>query len=395
MACTYCFYLEKAKLFSKTKTHRMSDEILEEMIRQVMHDGEQAVSFGWQGGEPTLMGLTFFQKAVVFQEQYGKNQSVGNGLQTNGILLDKDWAIFLASYHFLIGLSLDGPAHVHDRYRHLQSGKGSWSIVTDRAKLLLNAGVEVNALSVINDYSVGFPEEIYEFHKSLGLNHMQFIPCVETDIQQPNRAAPFSVKAEEFGQFLITIFDLWRNDFVERKPTTFIRFFDSVFYHYVGMTPPQCTLVPECGIYVVVEHNGDVYSCDFFVEDEWKLGNVLHGNLKKMLNSERQTEFGKRKAMLPSPCLNCKWKAPCWGGCVKDRVRDPQDNGLNHFCEAYKMFFEYADPFYKKLADDWKKEQSALHAQNRETNKIDYSKVGRNDPCPCGSGLKFKRCCGR
>ncbi len=284
----------------------MRVEILEKMVRQIMEAAGPQVSFGWQGGEPTLMGLPFFKKAVVFQQHYGKGQSVGNGLQTNGILINNDWAKFLKQYNFLVGLSLDGPEHVHDRYRLMQSGKGSWRKVMDSARLMLDEGVAVNALSVVNDYSVQFPEEIYQFHKELGLTFQQYIPCLETDPADPSKPAPFSVSPEKFGEFLCTMFDLWINDFKDDVPTTSIRYFESLFHSYVGMPAPECTLLPECGIYVVVEHDGGVYSCDFFVDPEWKLGNIMDGNIDDFLNSERQLQFGRTKSTLPELCKTCK-----------------------------------------------------------------------------------------
>jgi len=355
LACTYCFYLKKAILFPRTKIHRMSEAILEEMIRQVMEQGSSPISFGWQGGEPTLMGLPFFEKAVEFQKTYGQGQTVGNGLQTNGILLDENWAHFLRENRFLVGLSLDGPQHIHDHYRVFRSGKGTWEQVVDRAKLLLDADVAVNALTVVSDYSAQFPEEIYEFHKSLGLTYMQFIPCVETDSRNPTQAAPFSVSPEQYGHFLKKIFDLWWNDFRNGRPTTSVRFFDSVFYTYVGITPPDCTFYKECGIYVVVEHNGDVYACDFFVEPRWRLGNVMNNRLIDLLNSKKQDAFGKVKVQLPQECLTCPWLKHCWGGCPKDRLRDPRDRGSNHFCRSYQMFFEHADARLRELARVWKR----------------------------------------
>ncbi len=359
MACTYCFYLEKEKLFPESKVHRMSEDVLEEMVKQVMSQPVQEVSFGWQGGEPTLMGLQFFEKAVELEQKYGKGQSVGNGLQTNGILIDKNWARFLGKYKFLVGLSLDGPEHIHDRYRLLRSGSGSWSKVVDCAKLMLDEGVAVNVLTVVNDYSVLFPEEIYDFHKGLGLNYMQFIPCVESDPNDRSRAAPFSVESEKYGEFLVKIFDPWLADFGPDGPTTSIRFFDSVFYAYVSLEPPECTLLKECGVYVVVEHNGDVYSCDFFVEPEWRLGNIMSGKLVHMLNSAQQRKFGRLKAMFPEACQECSWLRYCHGGCTKDRIRDPRDKKLNHFCRSFKMFFEHADSSLQKLATDWKRNQTS------------------------------------
>jgi uncharacterized protein len=332
----------------------MSEEILEEIMSQLLSQPLQAVSIGWQGGEPTLMGLPFFEKAVGLQIRYGTGKSVGNGLQTNGLLIDKSWAEFLKDYHFLVGLSLDGPEHIHNKYRVKAGGQASWAEAVDRVQLMLDAGVEVNALVVVNDYSVQFPEEIYMFHQGLGLNHMQFIPCVETDPSDTTRAARFSAPAEAFGNFLNTLFDLWQADFKDAEPTTFIRFFDSLFYRYVDREPPECDLLAECGNYVVVEHNGDVYSCDFFVEEQWKLGNVRQGKLVHMLNSARQRKFGRNKADLPGACAACPWLGFCRGGCTKDRLRDPRDRGLNHFCQAYKTFFSHADPQLRRLAENWR-----------------------------------------
>lgn len=395
LACRYCFYLEKAGLFSETAAHRMSFEVLEEMIRQVMQQAGQQVSFGWQGGEPTLMGLDFFKKAVEYQKKFGRGQTVGNGLQTNGILLNSEWAQFLKSYQFLVGLSLDGPEHIHNRYRVFKSGRGSWSTVVDRAKMLLDNGVSVNALSVLNDYSVRFPEEIYKFHKALKLNFMQFIPCVEPDKNDPGRAAAFSVSAEGYGRFLIKLFDLWINDFQNGAPTTSIRYFDSVFYSYVGMPPPECTLHRECGVYVVVEHDGSVYSCDFYVEPKWNLGNVMEDRLIDLLNSEKQNYFGRIKAAVPDECRTCRWLTYCRGGCPKDRQNDPDDCGSNHFCKSYQMFFEHAHATLLRMADNWKRQQIAANQTTAKNAAAPVRKTGPNEPCPCGSEKKFEKCCGR
>ncbi len=389
MACTYCFYLEKSELFKAQPIHRMSDNILEETVRQVMQQGGQQVSFGWQGGEPTLMGVEFFKKSVNWQQKFGHSgQVVGNGLQTNGILINKKWASFLHDAKFLVGLSLDGPQHIHDYYRKRRGGQSSWERVARARDTMLNAGVEVNALIVVNDYSVKFPEEIYQYHKQNGLVFMQFIPCVEPDSLNPAQAAPYSVPADDYGIFLCKLFDLWINDFQEGRPTTSVRWFDSLFYTYVGLQAPECTLFPECGIYVVIEHNGDVYACDFFVDPKWRLGNVLQGNLADFLNSDLQNRFGQVKSSRPTECADCVWLPHCWAGCPKDRQSDARDRGSNHFCHSFKTFFAHADKKFRELADKWIKEQRLLRT-------APYLKtIGRNDPCPCGSGLKFKKCCG-
>ena len=401
--CTYCFYLQKETMFPDTKKHRMTEPILKEMVKQIMKNGGQNISFGWQGGEPTLMGQQFFEKAVLYQERFGRDgQTVGNGLQTNGVLIDESFARFLADSKFLVGLSLDGPEHIHNKYRKFKGDQPSWGRVTKARDILLNAGTEVNALVVVNDYSVNYAKDIYQYHKKNGLNFMQFIPAVEPDFVDPTKAASYSVDAESFGHFLVELFDMWIADFRYGQPTTSVRWFDSVFYTYVGMDAPECTLLKECGIYVVVEHNGDVYSCDFYVDPEWKLGNVLEGDIYEMLNSPLQSQFGAVKRAMPKECYSCQWIKHCYGGCPKDRQNDPKDKGSNHFCQSYKMFFEYADKRLKQEADRWMEAQglkppSAPVAQpNQSTDPYaDYVEVGPKSPCPCGSGKKFKNCCGK
>jgi len=363
----------------------MTEEILEETIRQCMSQASCHISFCWQGGEPTLIGLPFFERAVAFQIQYGHGQSVGNSLQTNGFLLDKNWSHFLRKYSFLVGLSLDGPEHVHNRYRLMKGGHGSWKHIVDRAKLLLDEGVEVNALTVVSDYSSQFAQEIYGFHKALGLRYMQFIPCFEKNPGNPQNILPFSVQAKDYGNFLCQIFDLWCSDFRDGRPTISVRFFDSAFFHYVGLEPPECTLLQTCGVYIVVEHNGDAYACDFFVDPEWKLGSVMTDSIEEMLNSSLQNKFSRLKSQRPSDCQICPWLCFCWGGCPKDVVSDKAGKNYQWFCAAYKMFFEHADPFYRKIAAGRKQKHTATSGR---------VKVRRNDPCPCGSGLKYKKCCG-
>ncbi len=356
MACDYCFYLEKIELFKDTPIHRMSDDTLQEMMKQAMTQSEGHIGFGWQGGEPTLMGVDFFKKTVHYQKQYGKNHSVSNSLQTNGLLIDSEWAEFLKENEFLVGLSLDGPRHIHDHYRKQSGGQPSWEKVMAARDLLLKSEVQVNALTVVNDYSVQYPEEIYRFHKETGLTYMQFIPCVETDKDDSSKAASFSVQPEEYGEFLITLFDLWQGDFKNGRPTTFVRFFDSVFYIYTGYSPPDCTLMETCGHYLVVEHNGDVFPCDFFVEDTLKLGNLHENRLQDLLNSKKQIQFGSEKQNIVQKCKDCPWLMYCRGGCPKDRIRDPQDKGLFHFCKSYQMFFDHAHDHLKALAERWKQE---------------------------------------
>jgi len=390
MACDYCFYQGKASLFHESPSLRMSQGVLKEMIRQAMKQSANQIIFNWQGGEPTLMGLDFYRKCVELQQRFGRGQSVGNGLQTNGLLIDDEWVYFLKSYNWLVGLSLDGPQHVHDHYRRTQGGNGTWERGVAAAERMLAADLAVNALIVVNDYSVQFPDEIYSFHKNLGFSHMQFIPCVETDNDDPSRALSFSVPAESYGRFLCRLFDLWMDDFTGLVPATSVRLFESLFHAYIDQPPPECTLLGECGTYLVVEHNGDVYSCDFFVQPEWRLGNVKDSGLSEMLNAGKQCEFGHRKADLSDECTACRWISLCRGGCPKDRLLHKAGKAVNYLCPAYRMFFEYSDERFRSLAMAWKRE----HAQSQAGGQSAGEKLGRNQPCPCGSGKKYKRCCG-
>lgn len=358
LGCTYCFYLKKDQLFPETKTHRMSPEIQEEMIRQLMQQSGDSVSIGWQGGEPALMGLDFYKRAIELEQKYGHGQSVGNGFQTNGLLLDQEWAEFFKKYDWLIGLSLDGPEHIHDHYRLDKGGHKTWETVKRNAEMLLSEGVAVNAMCCITDYSSDKAEELYNYYKGLGFTWMQFIPVVERDANDPSKAASFSLTDEKYGEFLIKLFDLWIADFKDGKPTTSVRHFESVFYSYVGMEAPECSFMKECGAYVVIEHNGNVYSCDFFVEPRHKLGNIKHDKIENMLNSKKQDEFGKAKTVLPRKCRFCKWYSKCFGGCTKDRVKDPADHNQPRFCYSYQMFFEHADPYLRQIATKWIKEQA-------------------------------------
>jgi uncharacterized protein len=363
--CTYCFYLGKEKLFPGTKTHPMSAEIQEEMIRQVMQQSGDAVAIGWQGGEPAIMGLDFYKRAIELEMKFGHGQSVGNGFQTNGMLLDWEWARFFKKFDWLIGLSLDGPEHIHNRYRLDKGGHDTFRIVEDKARMLLDEGVAVNAMCCITDYSSDYAEELYFYYKSLGITWMQFIPVVETDPDDPSIAAQYSLTTEKYGQFLITLFDLWLADFVNGEPTTSIRHFESVFHSYVGMESPECSFVKECGTYLVVEHNGNVYSCDFFVGNNHRLGNIRYDKIINMLNSKKQDEFGRAKSMLPRKCRSCPWYSKCFGGCTKDRVKDPQDNHQPRFCNAYQLFFSHADTTLKNIASQWIQQQSDMQEYTR------------------------------
>jgi len=269
-------------------------------------------------------------------------------------------AKFLSNAQFLVGLSLDGPEHIHDHYRRYANGQPSWATVVKARDILLDQGVEVNALTVVTDYSAHFAKEIYDFHKAGGLKYMQFIPCCEPDPLDRIQVASYTVNPDAYGSFLCELFDLWLLDFAAGRPTTSIRWFDSLFYTFVDLQPPECTLLPECGTYLVVEHNGDVFSCDFYVEPSWRLGNVISNHLSEMLNSTLQRQFGQRKTQRAKLCGECRWLAHCYGGCPKNRLLDFPSNGSDYYCRAYLQFFEYAGEAFAQLAKQWKSDHGRI-----------------------------------
>jgi uncharacterized protein len=354
--CDYCFYLEKEDLFSSTKKHRMTEETLRQLYKRIGAESAEYLSITWQGGEPSLMGFPFYKKASELQRKHAPHIMIDYGFQTNGILINKYWGEFFLENNYLVGLSIEGPEHIHDKYRMNAGGKGTFEIVHTNAKLLLEMGVKVNAMSCVNNYSVHYPDEIYNFNKELGLNFMQFIPILEPDKTNPAQAAAYSVPADEYGIFLCRIFDLWMNDFVDGMPATSVRNFESVFFNYAGFESPECTHRNECGSYLVIEHNGNAYPCDFFVENELLLGSIINDSLTKMLNSEKQYRFGAVKMNRKPECAQCRWLSKCYGGCIKDRVKNPADRHHLYFCESYKMFYEHADERLTALAEKWKAE---------------------------------------
>jgi len=393
LACEYCFYREKASLYPDTRQHRMSEEVLESMIRQYLELSGPQAAFGWQGGEPLLMGLDFFRKAVELQKKYGKpGQRIANGMQTNGMLLDAEWARFLREYHFLVGLSLDGPADMHNTYRHTANGRPSHERVMNAVRQMRRYGVKFNALVVLNPVNVKQPERLYDYFLSNGIYYLQFIPLAEMDAE--GHVAPFSITAEQYGDFLCAIFDRW---LVDGRPTAYVRLFDEMLIRYVRGEFPSCTLRDACNSYVVIEHNGDVYACDFFVEPSWHLGNLLETPLAEIVRSEKFQGFAARKRNLPDLCEQCPWLTFCFGGCPKYRlIADGRINAVNYFCQAYRRFFEHSRETYERLALRFQPpapESSASDMASGEQGP--QPTVGRNDPCPCGSGKKYKHCCGR
>lgn len=383
--CHYCFYHERpTDPYKDHRRHRMSDEVLEELIRQGMALDPVHATFGWQGGEPTLMGLPFFEKVVALQQRYGRSgQSVSNGLQTNGTLLDGAWARFLRNYRFLVGLSLDGPAVYHDAYRTDLRGQGTHERVMQAARMLRRYRTEFNVLTVINDITAEHITEIYDYFVGQGFYYLQFIPCVEQD---PDTGMPtgFSVSAGRFGDAMCALFDRWYND---GNPQTSVRDFDALLAAYVGDTAPMCCYQRECGSYLVVEHNGDVYPCDFFVREDLYVGNIMETPLEELFEMDVVRAFAATKSAPRPECQACPWLHLCQQGC-------PRFVGIggvprHYLCEGYKRFFAYSQPGFERLRD------RILQRQEGSASAGARGRVGRNDPCPCGSGLKFKQCCGK
>jgi len=388
LACQYCFYRGAASLYPDEPIHRMSDDVLESLICQYMAIAGPMASFGWQGGEPTLMGLPFFEHVVELQRRYGvRGQTVSNGLQTNGVLIDEAWARFLAEWKFLVGLSLDGPAEIHDHYRCDHGGHGTHARVLEGLRYLQHARAETNVLCMVTDVSVARAEELFHYFVDLGLRWMQFIPCVE--LAPAGGWQPYSLDVTEYGRFLCVLFDLWHDGVGLGR--THIREFEELLINVTTGRPPNCVQSDHCGDYVVIEHNGDVYACDFHVTPEWRLGNLMETPLLELVNSPAMDRFAAAKRQWDRSCTACPWLALCHGGCPKYRVDATGAPARKTcFCSANLALFEHAGGTLGELADRFAP-PDVVHRipQARET----ISGVSRNAPCPCGSGRKYKHCC--
>ncbi|HRK34549.1 MAG TPA: anaerobic sulfatase-maturation protein [Candidatus Hydrogenedentes bacterium] len=410
--CKYCYYLEKENLYPETKSWAMTEEVLESYVRQYI-EGQHSpeVHFAWQGGEPTLLGVDFFRKAVAYQQQYANGKTITNALQTNGILLNDAWCGFLAENKFLIGLSLDGPKHIHDTYRVDKGGRGTFDRVIRGLNLMKRHGVEFNTLTCVHRGNEQKPLEVYRFLKEAGSRYMQFIPIIERIAMTPEtlslvqpeyegdaRVSAWSVRSLQYGKFLSAIFDEWVQKDVGRY---FVQIFDTALQGWLGMEPGLCVFAETCGNALVMEHNGDLYSCDHYVYPEFKVGNIMDVPLADMVQSEQQAAFGEaKKSTLPKYCVECEVRFACNGECPKHRFIETPDGepGLNYLCAGYKHFFNHIDPYMKFMATE-------LRAQRPAANVMKHVRAGAgvvakeqsmspNAACPCGSGKKFKKCCG-
>ncbi len=349
--CEYCFYLKKEDLYPETKSFRMTDDVLETYVRQYIEaQPTNEVVFAFQGGEPTLMGLHFFEKVIAYQKQYKRRgMTIQNTLQTNGTLLNDDWAIFLKQHNFLVGISLDGPPKLHDKYRFDKQGRPSHEQVVRGIRYLQAHQVDYNILCVVNEHNAQKPVEIYNYIKSLDVDFIQFIPIVE-HFGNGDHVSPRSVGAKQYGQFLSAIFDEWVQKDVGR---IFVQIFDIALEAWLGYNPSLCIFNETCGSALALEHNGDLYSCDHYVEPEYLVGNINQQTMKELIESDFQIKFGNdKKDTLPQYCLDCEVKFMCNGGCPKNRfIKTPDgEDGLNYLCEGYRHFFNHIDQPMKLMA---------------------------------------------
>jgi len=406
LACDYCFFLAKERLYPGSR-FRMTDDVLEAYISQTLeaHQVPQ-VTIAWQGGEPTLMGLDFFRRAQRCIEKHRKpDTTVESTIQTNGTLLDDAWCEFLHENRFLVGISLDGPREMHDAYRRDKAGRPVFDRVLRGVRLLQKHEVEFNLLATVHAANGDHGRQVYRFFRDeVGAQFLQFIPIVERDnesgFQEGTALTARSVGAEQYGRFLKAVFDEWVRRDVGK---VFVQTFDGVLASYVRGQSTTCVFSPTCGEGAALEHNGDLYSCDHFVEPKHLLGNILETPVGELMGSAKQRAFGRAKQdTLPQYCRQCRWLFACNGECPKNRVRETPSGepGLNHLCAGLRAFFEHTEKPMQTMAQLLQRGRPAADimdtaARSDERLRSGFAGVGRNDPCPCGSGLKFKRCHGR
>jgi uncharacterized protein len=408
--CAYCFFLDKELLYPGSR-FRMSDELLEQYVRQLIesHQVDQ-VTIAWQGGEPTLMGLEFYRNAMELADKYRRpGMTFLSTMQTNGTLLNDDWCEFFKEHNFLIGLSIDGPRELHDIYRLDKGGQPTFDKVMRGLRLLQKHGVEYNLLTTVNRINADYPLEVYQFLRDeAGTDWMQFIPVVErinedglTLYQQGTTVSERSVLPEQFGHFLSTIFDEWVRHDVGR---VYVQTFEAAARNWLGLASSgMCVFNETCGQGLAIEHNGDLYACDHFVEPDYQLGNIQDEHMIELVASEQQLQFGRDKRdTLPQYCLDCDVRFACHGECPKNRFLTTPDGepGLNYLCAGFKQFFHHVDFPMKLMAGLMRRGRPAAEVMQilaAEEAKLQtaLARTGRNEPCPCGSGNKVKQCHGR
>ena len=413
--CSYCFFLSKELLYPGSR-FRMADDLLEQYLRQLIeaHADAPEVTVAWQGGEPTLMGLDFFRRSVELARGLARpGQRVIYTIQTNGTNLDDEWCEFLREHDFLVGLSLDGPREIHNAYRVDKGGKGSFDEVIHGWRALVNHAVDFNILCTVHDRNENHGREVYRFFRDeLGAHHIQFIPIIERVagpatpdssgvsswrerplyVQDGSDVTDRSIQPERWGQFLIDVFEEWvRRDVA----TVYVQMFDVALANWVGEQPDLCVYSETCGRALTIEHTGDVYSCDHFVEPKYLLGNIRETDLVELVGSPQQEAFGLAKRdTLPEYCLQCDVRFACHGGCPKDRFRDTPtgDGGLNYLCAGYKRFFHHIDDTMSFMAQQLRQGRAPSDAMSLYAAAD--ARRGETDACPCGGDRLWKQCHG-
>jgi uncharacterized protein len=366
--CKYCYYLEKKNLYRDSHISIMTENVLENFIKQyIQSQSAPVISFVWQGGEPMLAGLEFYRTAVGYQKYYAAGRKVINAFQTNGTLINDKWCKFFSEHNFLVGVSIDGPEKIHNHYRYDNRGSATWHRVMKGISLLKDYKVDFNTLTVINNHNANFPLEVYEFLKSIGSNFHQYIPIVEQeaadkgdyplslvspDYQGKTNITDWSVTPVQYGNFYISIFDRWvRHD----VGSVFVQMFDVMLANWIGEFGGLCVYDRTCGTAAVIEHNGDIYSCDHFVYPENLLGNIMERPLLSTMLSERQKKFGSAKRdALPTACLSCTYLDVCNGGCPKNRIQEATgiEKGLNYLCSGLKKLYAHVTPYMNFMAGE-------------------------------------------
>lgn len=382
LKCSYCYYLEKEKFYKRGSSHLMGEKTLEFFIKEYINSQPtEHVEFNWHGGETLLRPLSFYQRVIDFQKKYGQGREISNTIQTNGTLLTDEWCKFFNEYNWLVGLSIDGPQFLHDRYRKSRRGESTFSKVMNGILTLNRNRVEWNILATVNAANVDYPDEVYNFLKSLGTPFIQFTPVVERI--KPNgmlasgkdndiEVADFSVDPSKWGDFLCRVFDLWvRNDVGK----IYVQLFDATLANRLGVMPGSCTMARECGHALAIEYNGDVYSCDHFVFPEYKLGNIKTSPIWSMVMSQCQTNFGKSKhESLPKECLSCEYLWGCNGECLRNRfvVTNEPGKPKNYLCEGYKKFFRHVTPAFDFMKKEYEAGRPPANIMNCY-NQTDFS----------------------
>lgn len=403
--CAYCYFLTKQALYPHSR-FRMGDELLEEYVRQYI-DAQRVseVTFAWQGGEPTLMGLPFYERAVALQEKYRRpGMRIHNSFQTNGTLIDDAWAAFFARHHFLVGLSMDGPKTLHDAYRVDKGGAPTFDRVMRGRSFLEKHRVDYNILCTVHAANAGRGREVYRFFRDeLKVSFIQLIPIVErvmVDGAMTGQVTERSITPEAFGAFLNDIFDEWVLRDVGR---VYVQMFDVALAAWYGEPAGLCVFEETCGLGLALEHNGDLYSCDHYVDPAYLLGNIRETPLRELAASQRQWEFGQYKRdSLPTQCRQCPVRFACNGGCPKDRFVSTKtgEPGLNYLCEGYRAFFTHVDRPMRLMVEELRAGRAPANVMGRLQAELvaqrdAFARTDRNSLCPCGSGRKYKHCHGR